>query len=199
MVDLLSNPKYRDLLKTARELFWKHGVKRVTIEEICNVSGVSKMTFYRFFPNKIELAKTILQGMFDDAMGDYRALMAEDIPFEEKVHRQLLLKFEGTKEISKELVRDIYSNQEWGLGAYMEARTEEALKVIMEDYAKAQRKGWIRKDLNLGFVLYIFHKMPEWIYDPQLLSAYESQQDLIMEIANFFFYGILPHSQESNE
>ncbi|MCB9285606.1 MAG: helix-turn-helix transcriptional regulator [Lewinellaceae bacterium] len=199
MVEHATNPKYQNLLKTGRELFWKHGVKRVTIEEICRESGVSKVTFYRFFPNKIELAKTILQGMFDDAMGDYRALMAEDIPFEEKVRKQLLLKFEGTKEISAELVRDIYSNQEWGLGAYMEARTEEALQVIMDDYAQAQKKGWIRKDLNLGFVLYIFHKMPEWIFDQHLLSAYETQQDLIMEIANFFFYGILPHSKNPND
>ncbi|MBK7410414.1 MAG: TetR/AcrR family transcriptional regulator [Saprospirales bacterium] len=149
MVDHSSNPKYQDILKTAHSLFWKHGIKRVSIEEICRESDVSKMTFYRFFPNKIELAKTVLQGLFDNAMKDHRALMAQDIPFEEKVRKQLLLKFEGTKAISAELVKDVYSNQEWGLGEYMKQRSEEAIKVIINDYAAAQKKAGYARTLAL--------------------------------------------------
>ncbi|WP_372931944.1 TetR/AcrR family transcriptional regulator, partial [Mariniphaga sediminis] len=51
--------KYLEIMKTARELFWKHGFRRVTIQEICEKAGVSKMTFYKHFPNKIDLAKTV--------------------------------------------------------------------------------------------------------------------------------------------
>ncbi len=187
------SPKYADILRTAKELFWKHGIRRVSTEEICREAGVSKMTFYRFFPNKIELAKAILKQLSDSGMEDYKALMSEDIPFEEKVRRQLLMKFEGTREISAEFVKDMYSNSEWGLREYLEQRTEEALKVIMADYAHAQQMGWMRKDIRPEFILFIFHKMPEWVSDDQLLSAYSNAHDLIMEIANFFFYGILPH------
>ena len=49
--------KSLDILNTARQLFWKHGIRRVSVEEVCREAGVSKMTFYRSFPNKIELAK----------------------------------------------------------------------------------------------------------------------------------------------
>ena len=38
----------------------------MTIEEICGEAKVSKMTLYKFFPNKIELAKVILKKVFDD-------------------------------------------------------------------------------------------------------------------------------------
>lgn len=193
------SPKYLDILNTARRLFWKHGVRRVSVEEICREAGASKMTFYRFFPNKIELAKAMLQELFDESMEEYRAIMAQDIPFEEKVQRQLLLKFKGTQGISAELVRDIYSNQEWGLREYMEQRTEEALRVIMHDYIEAQKKGWIRKDIRPGFILYLFHRMQEWVTDEQLLASYADTQDLIMEATRFFFYGILPHEQKGHE
>lgn len=199
MADQIESPKYKDLLDTARHLFWKHGVRRVSIEEICREAGVSKMTFYRFFPNKIELAKTILQGLFDDSMREYKALMSQDIPFEEKVRKQLHMKFQGTREISAELIRDIYSNEDWGLREFMEEQTEETLKVLMNDYAHARKMGWIRKDLKLGFIFYILHKMQEWITDEQLLAAYDDTHDLVMEIANFFFYGILPHEKAGNE
>ena len=55
MDNLTTNPKYLDIFKTAKDLFWKYGIKRVSIEEICKEAKVSKMTFYKFFPNKIEL------------------------------------------------------------------------------------------------------------------------------------------------
>lgn len=193
------SPKHLELLRTAKQLFWKHGIRRVSVEEICREAGVSKMTFYRAFPNKIELAKAMLQEMFDESMNEYKAIMAKDIPFEEKVREQLLLKFKGTQGISAELVRDIYSNQEWGLREYMEQRTEQALKVIMDDFAQAQQKGWIRQDMRLGFILYLFHKMQEWITDEQLLASYRDTHGLIMEITNFFFYGLIPHESKGHE
>jgi len=56
-----NNIKYQAIFKTGKVLFWKHGIKRVTIEEICTEADVSKMTFYKFFPNKIELAKKLIQ------------------------------------------------------------------------------------------------------------------------------------------
>ncbi len=59
MRDPKNNHRYVQVLAAARELFWKHGLKRVTVEEICREAGVSKMTFYKFFPNKVTLAKAV--------------------------------------------------------------------------------------------------------------------------------------------
>ncbi|MDH5400751.1 MAG: TetR/AcrR family transcriptional regulator, partial [Cyclobacteriaceae bacterium] len=61
MTDITQNRKYQAIFETAKELFWKYGIRRVTIEEICKEAGVSKMTFYKFFPNKVALANTILE------------------------------------------------------------------------------------------------------------------------------------------
>ena len=196
---MIDSAKYRSILHSAKALFWKHGIRRVSVEEICREAGVSKMTFYRFFPNKVELAKTMLEGLFNESMTAYRELMEQDIPFEEKVRRQLLLKFQGVKEISAELLRDIYSNEEWGLRSYMEQRTEEALQVIIKDYTHAQQMGWIRQDLKLEFILYILHQMQSWVTDTQLQNSYRDAHDLIMDIAHFFFYGILPLEPQGNE
>ena len=47
------------LLKSAQECFTKHGIKKTTIEDICNGAGVSRPIFYRFFKNKHELLLNI--------------------------------------------------------------------------------------------------------------------------------------------
>ena len=49
--------KLQAILDAAKSLFWKHGIRRVTIEEICEVAGVSKMTYYKYFSNKTAIAK----------------------------------------------------------------------------------------------------------------------------------------------
>ena len=63
---LLNNTKYNDICREGRKIIWKHGIKRVSIEEICREAGVSKMTFYKYFPNKLELVKSLFDILFDE-------------------------------------------------------------------------------------------------------------------------------------
>lgn len=193
------SPKYADIIKTARELFWKHGISRVTVEEICEKANVSKMTFYRFFSNKSELGKTIIDDIMDESADKYKRLMKQDIPFEEKVKQQLLLKFEGTKEISSEFVKDIYSNKKFGLHNYWQKRADKFAREVWNDFAKAQKDGFIRKDLNLDFLFYFNSRATDLLNDPKIQEMYGSMQELIMEYASLFFYGIFPRNNENNE
>ena len=193
MDNLQSNAKYLDIIKTAHDLFWKFGIKRVTIEEVCKEAGTSKMTFYRFFSNKTELAKKVIDNLFSESFLKYRELMESDIPFAEKVEKQILLKFEGTRELSPELIKDIYGGQIPELQEFWMARTNEMLGQVLKDYRDAQTKGWIHKDINVDFIPYYSNKIFEIVSDEKAVAMYDSVQDLIMELVNLFFYGILPH------
>ena len=184
------SPKYSDIVNTARKLFWKHGISRVSIEEICKEANVSKMTFYRFFSNKKELGKQVIDDIIDESLVKYRDLMKQNIPFDKKIKKTLLLKFEGTKEISAELVKDIYSNTKLGLHKHWQKRADEFTEEIKNDYANAQKEGFIRKDINLDFLFYFNSKATDLIADPKIQEMYGNMQELIMEYANMFFYGI---------
>lgn len=189
--------KYDDILNKAQELFWKHGIKRVTVEEICKEAEVSKMTFYRYFSNKLELAKAVIKHVFDDGMEQYRELMKSDDSFEKKIEIQLLKKFEGTREVASEFVNDVY-NEFPDLKTYWEQRRDEILHEVLKDYAIAQKNGWMRRDIKLEFILYINSKMTEMTTDKDLLAMYDNNmQEVIMELTKLFFYGILPHGNKS--
>ena len=146
-----SNPKRTQILATGKELFWKFGFKRVTIEEICREAGVSKMTFYKFFPNKLELATTILDIIFEENLVKIRKL-SDDHETPEKTFKKILqLKSEGIKGISEEFIKDLYTNPEEGLKTYMEEKTKMMFAEIINVYNKGKEDGWIRKDLNIPF------------------------------------------------
>jgi len=191
--------KKEDLLRTAKDLFWKFGFRRVTVEEICREANVSKMTFYKYFSNKEDLAIEMIKKMFDENMKVFNEMMEADIPFEEKMHKQVQMKMEGTKNISEEFVKDIYGDVESEINKYWKKRINEAMMEVMNHYKKAQEKGWIRKDLKIDFMMYLVNKFFEFTNDDYLISKYDTMQDLIMEINKFFLYGILPSNKPQNE
>ena len=102
----LSNPKRLQILQTGRDLFWKFGFRRVTIEEVCREAGVSKMTFYKFFPNKQALVTVIMDEVFDESLIKIRSLRDEHESPEKTLGKILLLKSEG---ISEDRIKYIYS------------------------------------------------------------------------------------------
>ena len=112
------------------------------------------MTFYKFFKNKKDIAQAILTYIFDESVQKYRDIMQLNIPFEEKIRMQIKAKHEGTKEISKELIKDIYADNKLGLKEYWQKRTDEFTQEVYSNFAKAQKEGVIRKDMKLDFVFY---------------------------------------------
>ncbi|MCK4464396.1 MAG: TetR/AcrR family transcriptional regulator, partial [Bacteroidales bacterium] len=80
----IDNQKFQQIITTAKNLFWKFGIKRVSIEEICREANVSKMTFYKHFSNKPELVKYIINKITSEALAKYKNIMSQDVSFSEK-------------------------------------------------------------------------------------------------------------------
>ena len=49
------------IIKTAGELFFRLGIRSVSIDDICSELGMSKKTFYVYFASKDELIEELLQ------------------------------------------------------------------------------------------------------------------------------------------
>jgi len=186
------NLKRELILKIAKKLFWKFGFKRVTIEEVCKEAAVSKMTFYKHFPNKMAVVKTLLQEVFQDAKKKYDLIMDSDLPYPEKVVQMIELKREQTQTMSSEFFRDYVQSNDPELIAYLEQASAENLQKFTDDFHKAQKNGDIRQDLKVEFIMALMNKLVDWIqHDDGLMELYEEPQDLAVEMTSFLFYGIL--------
>lgn len=58
------------IITTAQTLFKKYGIKSVSVDDICRELGMSKKTFYVFFPGKEELLAAVLEKMNQDVITD---------------------------------------------------------------------------------------------------------------------------------
>ena len=138
MAELVKNIKYQQIIVAGKELFWKHGVKRVTVEEICTLAKVSKMTYYKYFKNKAELAISILENIIESAFKDYEKLVNSSSSFTDKVHKMLEMKIKGSKNVSKEFILDIYKNKELGLVPYIEQQQARSMKLTTQFIINSQ-------------------------------------------------------------
>jgi AcrR family transcriptional regulator len=184
------NPKYQAIMASAREIFWKYGVKRVSVEEICKHAGVSKMTFYKFFPNKLELAKQLYKTTVDDALDQFRQMMKSNISPDEKIRKMIEMKSEGVHGISQEFIQDLYQNPELGLKDFVEKISAKSWMEIVECFREAQNEGVLRKDVRPEFLYYYSHKITEMLTDKGLLKLYDSPEEAIRELITFFAYGV---------
>jgi AcrR family transcriptional regulator len=190
-MDAEYNPKREQILKTGKDLFWKYGFKRVTIEEVCKEAGVSKMTYYKFFPNKIELVKILMNDILRVSMDKYKLIMASDIPYPEKVVEMIHLKKDQIEHMSSEFFKDYVQSDDPELISYLQQLSGESMQMFTDDFRKAQENGDIRKDLKIEFIMYIMNHLVEMAQNDALINMYDEPQDLVMEITNFLFYGIL--------
>jgi len=188
--------KYQLIIKTSRDLFMRYGIKRVTVEEICETAGVSKMTFYKHFKNKLDLALLILNIEIEEGINRYKRIMDQDVPYSEKAKEIIKMKLESSEDISQEMLKDLMSSAIPEVAELMHRISQENLELFFDDMVSAQKKGEIRSDINPKLIIYMLGQMQEMAADEWVLSMYESPQTLISEIINFFFYGILSRKEE---
>lgn len=182
--------KYDAILEASRKLFYKYGLRKVTIEEICTEAKVSKMTFYKYFPNKIDLAKTMFDTYIEHWLGKYKEVMYSDISFPEKMDKFLKIKIDVAKDASRDFIIDLYQNPMEDFKDYMEQWKAKAKKETIEMFTYAQQKEWMRKDLKPELMLLLIDKIYEIVMNEEFTALYDEVSDLTNEITKFFLYGV---------
>ncbi len=186
-----SSPKFRKLVQTARDLFFRYGIKRVTIEEICQKAGVSRMMFYRYFRNKDAIAMYILDQIYSDAWSKFDEVLAEDIPFEEKIRRIAVVKMEMADEYSMEFLNEFLADEDSECGRLLMKKRKETYEFTRKIYTDAQERGDIRKDIRVDLIMFMMEYSLEIVRDERVQSVYPDMSELVREIFALLFYGIL--------
>jgi AcrR family transcriptional regulator len=187
---LQDNKKYQNLINTARELFFKHGTKRVTIEEICEKADVSKMTFYKFFRNKEDLAMKILSELKDRIFSEQDEIMNQNIPFMDKI-KGIMNHFIKT---SEEL-EDIFLDEMWGTDEafmnFFSTLKNKSNQLMIDFIKKGQKEGVIRKSLKPELIMYLAEVMENVMNSGRMKTIVPDPHERLDLMLNLTFYGIV--------
>ncbi|MDB2473828.1 TetR/AcrR family transcriptional regulator [Schleiferiaceae bacterium] len=196
MDKLKTRNSYQNIVKQAKKLFLKHGIHRVTVQEICKEASVSKMTFYRMFKNKEDVAEKVLLEISENNIQSYRDIMKQDIPFAKRIEQMLEWKQTTSTEFSEEFIKDVFNLKESNLKTHFEEYRQKLTNELLNDLKTAQKDGWIRKDVKLTFVLYMLNDINEKLRDERFLAMYSNIKEAGMELTKFVFSGIMSNENK---
>lgn len=173
----------RDLLiQTGEALFVKHGMRRVTVEEICRQAGVSKPTFYKYFENKAALARRIDELWIEEAQQRIDEIEDAEAPFPEKMKQILVMKQELAARPGPEFLEDLI---------HLDIDLSHALRRVKRFLVQGQQHGDIRADVRPDFLMAAFEVLNSMQYDPRIRDLYEDAETLARDVFKLFCYGAL--------
>jgi AcrR family transcriptional regulator len=187
---LRENKKYLNLIHTARELFFKHGLKRVTLEEICDKADVSRVTFYKYFRNKDELAVKIFKQIMDTLLAELSEIIHKDIPFTRKIKQVINYEFKIIDAWGSIFFEDLIKFVE-GEEALFTSYKKDLQNMINLFITQGQEEGVIRESLNPALILLFRDFLRPMFYDERMKSIVPDQRDRVEQIVNLFMYGII--------
>ncbi|MGD8465904.1 MAG: TetR/AcrR family transcriptional regulator [Anaerolineae bacterium] len=174
--------KREQLLQTGEALFVKHGMRRVTVEEICRQSGVSKPTFYRYFENKAALARRIDERWIEEALQRIDEIQATDAPFPQKMKQTLAIKQQLAARPGPEFLEDLID---------LDIDLSHAMRRVLHFLVQGQQQGDIRAGIRPELLLAAFEALNGLQHDPRIRSLYPDAETLAGDVFKLFYYGAL--------
>ncbi len=186
MIDTGRSKKREQIVSTAETLFSRFGAKRVTVEEICREASVSKMTFYKYFPNKIELVRNIRDRWVKEGFAKFDEINALDIPFPEKINLMTRWKVEFFPRVNAEFIRELVS---------MDDVVEEVKRRFLRNIADAQEKGEIRSDIHPELLWIVTEKLYDLIKEGSWKRVFSDFSEFQVQIRTLIFFGRLTREE----
>ena len=180
--------KRDQLLHTGEALFVKHGMRRVTVEEICRQAGVSKPTFYKYFENKAALARRIVDLWVEEILQRIDEIEEAEVSFPEKMRQILAVKQELAARPGPEFLEDLIP---------MDIDLSRASRRAMRFLVQGQQDGNIRADIPPEFLLAAFDLLNTMHHDPRVRALYEDTETLAGDVFKLFYYGALSAHQRA--
>lgn len=175
-------------------MFFRLGIRSVSIDDICRELGMSKKTFYVYFASKDELVAQMLQ-----ANVDYIAAKMNEL-LKTGDFRQLVKKFISHQEAEKNDVRRV-PQLVYDLKKYYPRQFEEfqihcfeTQKEYIKRYlALGQQQGLVRTNLNTELTAVFFAKIhSDAIRDFEVIESHgHSMHQLSHTAMDIFVRGVL--------
>jgi len=183
-----SEIKQKRLMEKARELFWTYGYNGVSIDQIANEAGISKMTIYKHCSSKEDLfLKTLIEfsdPIFDDIIGkmieiDYTL---EKVEFFYKYTMSLSKSYPAI--LIKDIMERSYILEK--LTAYKRQKSLFIWNYILEDGIKKEEI----RNLDIDFVSNLLLDLPTIFINSDYLQE-DYRDKLINNFFDFIKYGLL--------
>lgn len=161
----------KDILEKVRELFFKYGVRSVSIDDICRELGISKKKLYEFVSSKHELVAKLLElerQNFEVIFEQYNFEGVNAIDILLTVSKEI---GENFRDISPSMTFDLKKYYPEIYHHHVDERIEFIFKKIQINLTKGISQGIYRTDLSVELIARLYIRRLMDLHNPEFFPA----------------------------
>ena len=181
------------IIAVARQHFFAHGFRGVTMDDLAGELGMSKKTLYASFPTKTDLLRAVLLDKFRRVEVDLQRIAAGfSNGMLESLHQLLVCLQRHTEEIQPPFVRDI-RREAPQMFELVQTRRRQIIQTYFGSLLDECRKaGIVRKDISTRLIIEILLGATEAIINPVRMAELDlSPKTGYSTIISVVFEGVL--------
>ena len=117
--------------------------------------------------------------------------MSKNISFPKKVENLILNDKNYIEQLGPEFIGDVYNYKTSMFSNLLEKSDALFYGELRNDFIQAQNNGDLRKETPVDFYLHMMDSIKEKMNDQELKKLYKDEKVMLMDLTNFFFYGIM--------
>jgi len=192
--------KRSQILAAAMELFKKKGFSHVSVAQIAEQAGVSKVTIYNHFGDKYNLVEAAITELAEEKAEEYRKSLTSGAPWIERFRTVILNKKKTLRAFGGEFLETLYREYPDQVKRIREVQLRTRAGITYPFLDEGRRLGHVPENVsNKAVAAYLQVLMRGFDESTDILHAAVEEPDLIEQIFDLIMFGLVWNRIDSSE
>lgn len=179
------------ILRGSAELFFKYGIRSVTMDDIAKHLGMSKKTIYLYFKEKDEIVHKLMQGDIKQHEIEFERINREADNVVEEVFAIMKRMADIVGKINPLVFYDLQKHYPNTWKLMKNFKMDFVQKMVEHSLEKGIKDGYVRNDVNVKIMARLRMEEVELAFNPDAFSPDKFKIiDVQLALAEHFLYGI---------
>lgn len=185
------NPEQLEIINRVKELYFRYGIKSVTMDDVARELSISKKTLYQHFEDKEKLVDEVVNilltertAIVDNLIANCTDAVSEMVTIHQFMDRM-------SREHSYAMENDLRKYYPTSFNKVMSTKRSHMYKVAIENIQRGQKEGFYRPEVNGEIIAKTVLLRFESSMDSCIFTCEEIlSQEFFNEILNYHVRGI---------
>jgi TetR/AcrR family transcriptional regulator, cholesterol catabolism regulator len=142
----------KKILQGAEELFFKYGIKAITMDDIAKHLAISKKTIYQYYKEKEEIINTLMNEKIKEDEKKFSKLHSDSPNVIQEVFAIMRVLSEDVGKINPVIFYELQKFYPEAWKKFTHFKENFIRKQVEESLKRGQEQGYVRKDINTGIL-----------------------------------------------
>lgn len=136
----------------AKQLYFKYGIRSVSMDDIAVGLGMSKKTIYQYFADKDELVDAIVEDDIKETRSDCQECFVQSTNAVEEIYLTLDRMLEHLGQLNPTILYDLHKFHFQSFKKFQEHKNSFLLEIIRKNLERGKAEGLYREDINVDIL-----------------------------------------------